>query len=287
MVCLWVFSLSSIAAIPEVQALALQILHMCELPVARPYVRATKYAAGTYNSLPYKDSPTPNKIIFTTTRLFRNTLVACPVNPEVSLGGLTFRLSNCLVSLTPLGYQGWREAFRSLPPHAYSVTVQKETPAGAYMPRFSSHSGVKPIILPFKVTATSSSGISSSGASSSGHKSSLMPSLPSRTPPLLAHNRETQVLVMLILKGKATEVVRDFQKAIETKPGKFQIKITDASETSASAGVFVRMTWEAFARLLSTVNMEPLLPIVGPSLISTQLREVHCQISIEELPRRC
>ncbi|CAG8897742.1 unnamed protein product [Penicillium egyptiacum] len=164
--------------------------------------------------------------------------------------------------------------------------VQKETPAGAYMPRFSSHSGVKPIILPFKVAATSGSGISSSGASSSGRKSSPMPSLPSRTPPLTPHNRETQVLVMLILEGKATEVVREFQNVIETMPGKFQIKITEAFETNASAGVFVRMTWEAFARLLSTVNMEPLLPIVGPSLVSAQLREVPTIPAGENLPFR-
>jgi hypothetical protein len=32
------------------------------------------------------------------------------------------------------------------------------------MSRFSSHSGANPIILPFKVAATSGSGISSSGA---------------------------------------------------------------------------------------------------------------------------
>jgi hypothetical protein len=151
--------------------------------------------------------------------------------------------------------------------------VQKETPAGAYMSRFSSHSGAKPIILPFKVAATSGSGISSSGASLSDLKSSPRPSLPSSLP-LRPHNRETQVLIMLTLEGKATEVVRGFQKVIETMPAKFQIKITDAFETNASAGVFVRMTWEAFARLLSTVNMEPLLLIIGPSLVGAQLREV-------------
>ncbi|KAJ5371709.1 hypothetical protein N7517_003715 [Penicillium concentricum] len=152
--------------------------------------------------------------------------------------------------------------------------VQKETPAGTYMPRFWNQSGVKPIILPFKVKPTSGPEIHSSAASSSGRTSSTLPSMPSPTPPLPSHNRETQVLVMLILEGKATDVVRDFQNVIERMPAKFQMKITDAFETNASASVFVRMTWEAFARLLSTVDMEPLLPVVGPSLIRAQLREV-------------
>jgi hypothetical protein len=163
--------------------------------------------------------------------------------------------------------------------------VQKETPAGAYMSRFSSHSGANPIILPFKVAATSGSGISSSGASSSDLRSSPRPSLPSSLP-LRPHNRETHVLVMLTLEGKAAEVTRDFQKVIETMPAKFQMKMTDAFETNASAGVFVRMTWEAFARLLSTVNMEPLLPIIGPSLVGAQLREVPTIPVGENLPFR-
>jgi hypothetical protein len=51
----------------------------------------------------------------------------------------------------------------TLPKKKFQNQKVQETPAGAYMSRFSSHSGAKPIILPFKVAATSGSGISSSG----------------------------------------------------------------------------------------------------------------------------
>ncbi|KAJ5153654.1 uncharacterized protein N7500_009093 [Penicillium coprophilum] len=152
--------------------------------------------------------------------------------------------------------------------------VQRETPTGLDMPRFSCHSGVKPIVLPFKVAATSGSGIPSSAASSPSHKTSPITSLTPRISPLASQNRESQVLIMLILEGRATGVVRDFQRVLETMPAKFQMKITDAFETNASASVFVRMTWEAFARFLSTIDMEPLLPVVGPSLMRGQLHEV-------------
>lgn len=76
---------------------------------------------------------------------------------------------------------------------------------------------------------------------------------------------------MLILEGKAPKVVHEFEKVIDKMPAKFQIKITDTFESKASAGVFVRMTWEVYARLLSTVDMKPLLPVVGPSRIRAQL----------------
>ncbi|KAJ5945003.1 hypothetical protein N7516_005171 [Penicillium verrucosum] len=153
--------------------------------------------------------------------------------------------------------------------------VQNETPRGCYMPRFSSHNGVNPIVLPFQVTSTSTP--PSPGISSSGHtlSSSLGPELYSRPLSQLPSSRETHVLILLLLEGNPKLVVQDFEKVVEKLPAKFKVKITDAYETNASAGVFVRMTWETYARFLSSVELDALLPVIGPSLIRThELREI-------------
>ncbi|CAG7936345.1 unnamed protein product [Penicillium nalgiovense] len=91
--------------------------------------------------------------------------------------------------------------------------VQNETPRGCYMPRFSSHNGVNPIVLPFHVTSTSTPplGISSSGHASS---SSLGPALHSRPLSQLPSGRETHVLVLLVLEGNPKLVVQDFEKVV-------------------------------------------------------------------------
>jgi hypothetical protein len=49
-------------------------------------------------------------------------------------------------------------------------------------------------------------------------------------------DRETHVLVMLTLEGKAAEVTRDFQKVIETMPAKFQMKPTSEGPIIGSSG---------------------------------------------------
>lgn len=153
--------------------------------------------------------------------------------------------------------------------------VQIETPHGCYIPRFSTHSGVDPIVLPFGVTSTSApptSGISSSGHASS---SSLGPALHSRPLSQSSSGCETHVLVLLVLEGNPKLVVQDFQEAVKTLPGKFKVKITDAYESNASVGVFLRMTWEAYARFSSSVELDAHLPVIGPSLIHThELREI-------------
>lgn len=165
--------------------------------------------------------------------------------------------------------------------------VQNETPRGCYMPRFSSHNGVNPIVLPFHVTSTStppSPRISSSGHASS---SSLGPTLHSRPLSQLPSGRETHVLVLLVLEGNPKLVVQDFEKVVENLPAKFKVKITDAYETNASAGVFVRMTWEAYARFSSSVELDALLPVIGPSLIRThELREISVRAGRENIPFR-
>lgn len=165
--------------------------------------------------------------------------------------------------------------------------VQNETPRGCYMPRFSSHNGVNPIVLPFHVTSTStppSPRISSSGHASS---SSLGPALHSRPLSQLPSGRETHVLVLLVLEGNPKLVVQDFEKVVENLPAKFKVKITDAYETNASAGVFVRMTWEAYARFSSSVELDALLPVIGPSLIHThELREIPVRAGRENIPFR-
>ncbi|KAJ6150278.1 hypothetical protein N7471_001477 [Penicillium samsonianum] len=98
------------------------------------------------------------------------------------------------------------------------------------------------------------------------------------------HPRKTHVLLLLVLEGNAKQVVHDFEKLVENLPAKLQAKITDAYETNASAGVFLRMTWEAYARILSTVELEPLLPVIGLSLVRTQeLREVPVLASRENI----
>ena len=164
-------------------------------------------------------------------------------------------------------------------------TVQNETPRGCYMPRFSSHNGVNPIVLPFHVTSTSTP--PSPGSSSSGHTSSsnLGPALHSRPLSQFPSGRETHVLVLLVLEGNPKLVVQDFEKVVENLPAKFKVKITDAYETNASAGVFVRMTWEAYARFLSSVELDALLPVIGPSLIRThELREISVRAGRENIP---
>ncbi|KAJ5135720.1 uncharacterized protein N7515_004998 [Penicillium bovifimosum] len=151
--------------------------------------------------------------------------------------------------------------------------VQNETPRGCYMPRFSCHTGVTPIVLPFRVTSTSIP--PSPGISSSGHASSSSIGLASHSRPLsqLPSGRETHVLVLLVLEGNPKRVVQGFENGVENLPAKFKVEITDAYETNASAGVFVRMTWEAYARFSSTVELDELLPVIGPSLIHTH--ELH------------
>lgn len=117
----------------------------------------------------------------------------------------------------------------------------------------------------------------------------------------LIRSLRTQAL-MLVLEGQATEVVHDFEKAIERMPlgqsllymrdhgsahgflstyeetiflivpSSFikispNMQIIDAYETNAPAGVFIRMTWESYARLLSTISLETVLQ---PSLDQLQ-----------------
>lgn len=79
------------------------------------------------------------------------------------------------------------------------------------------------------------------------------------------------MLILLIFEGSSRQAISEIEKVIENLPTKFEVKITDAYayETNISVGVFVRMTWESYARILSTVELEPLLPVIGPSLVRT------------------
>ncbi|KXG46854.1 uncharacterized protein PGRI_036000 [Penicillium griseofulvum] len=165
--------------------------------------------------------------------------------------------------------------------------VQNDTPRGCYMPGFWSHSGENPIVLPFHVTSTStppSSGILSSGRVSS---SSLGNALHSRPPSQLPSNHENHVLILLVLEGNPKLVVKDFEKVVENLPAKFKVKITDAYEANASVGIFLRMSWEAYARFSSSVELDAILPVIGPSLIRTnELRKVSVPAGRENIPFR-
>ena len=54
------------------------------------------------------------------------------------------------------------------------------------------------------------------------------------------------------------------------------MQIIDAYETNALAGVFIRMTWESYGQLLSTIDLETVL---HPSLDQLQREEQLHQIA--------
>ncbi|KAJ8098432.1 hypothetical protein POJ06DRAFT_259467, partial [Lipomyces tetrasporus] len=92
-----------------------------------------------------------------------------------------------------------------------------------------------------------------------------------RSPSTLRHSvprgHETTVLFKISLAGEPNDVIlSEFQQIAKTLPGEFKISIEKAYESNSV--VFVcRTSWEAFARLRSTLDCVFIASVKGPALV--------------------
>lgn len=128
-------------------------------------------------------------------------------------------------------------------------------PDPAPLPRLLRYGGTRPIAFNVRKRERTSISALSQGSTTS----------PTRIP----HPTRTQkhILVQLTLDGEPNAAIKTFKEAIAELPAEFQVKIADAYETSRSALVLVRMTWEAWAVLTMAIDLKFVGLIIGKSLI--------------------
>ena len=88
---------------------------------------------------------------------------------------------------------------------------------------------------------------------------------------------------LLKFAGKAKEAVAEFKEALENIPTSLGIELSDAYEMDESVGIFTIMFWVTFARLQdqTTMPIEPLLEILGPSLIHGKSLSAVSRVGME------
>ncbi|KAK9244127.1 hypothetical protein V1506DRAFT_579113 [Lipomyces tetrasporus] len=92
-----------------------------------------------------------------------------------------------------------------------------------------------------------------------------------RSPSTLRHSvprgNETTVLFKISLAGEPNDVIlSEFQQLTKTIPGEFKISIEKAYESN-SVVFLCRTSWEAFARLRSTLDCVFIASVKGPALV--------------------
>jgi hypothetical protein len=138
--------------------------------------------------------------------------------------------------------------------------------------RLIRYGGTRPIAFTVRKRVRTSISALSQGSTTS----------PSRIPVLRPTSKQKHILVQLTLEGEHDEAIKAFKEVIAELPASFQIKIADAYESSRSALVLVRMTWEAWAILTMAMDMKFVGLIIGASLIHDHDESVRDVPRVEE-----